>query len=127
MITVEFKNLEEMMDFAGELLGIKDSGDAVQDRAVSAPVPDEPVKGIEEEMPEPAADAEVPFKETKPEPEKPETMSYKMEDVRAKLAELNKAGKRDAVKKLLGECGATKLSELPEDKYAWIMEKAGEL
>lgn len=58
-------------------------------------------------------------------PEK--TQPYTLVDVRAKLAELQKSGKRDQVKRLLEELGAGKLSDVPEEKYGLLMEKAGEL
>ena len=56
-----------------------------------------------------------------------ETQPYTLVDVRAKLAELQKSGKRDQVKTLLEELGASKLSDVPEEKYGLLMEKAGEL
>src|SRR5690606_39735792 len=40
-----------------------------------------------------------------------------LEQVRAKLAELTRNGKREQVKALLNEFGANKLSEVPADKY----------
>src|SRR5690606_32676479 len=50
-----------------------------------------------------------------------------LEQVRAKLAELTRNGKREQVKELLNEFGANKLSEVPADKYAELMEKAAEI
>lgn len=50
-----------------------------------------------------------------------------LEQVRAKLAELTRNGKREQVKALLNEFGANKLSEVPADKYAELMEKAEEI
>ena len=50
-----------------------------------------------------------------------------LEQVRAKLAELTRNGKREQVKALLNEFGANKLSEVPADKYAKLMEKAEEI
>lgn len=47
-----------------------------------------------------------------------------LEQVRAKLAELTRNGKREQVKALLNEFGANKLSEVPADKYAELMAKA---
>ncbi|MBN3585358.1 hypothetical protein JYB64_23500, partial [Algoriphagus aestuarii] len=44
-----------------------------------------------------------------------------LEQVRAKLAELTRNGKREQVKALLNEFGANKLSEVPADKYAELM------
>ena len=50
-----------------------------------------------------------------------------LEQVRAKLAELTRAGKREQVKALLNEFGANKLSDVPADKYAELMAKAEEI
>ena len=50
-----------------------------------------------------------------------------LEQVRAKLADLTRNGKRAEVKKLLDEFGANKLSEVPADKYAELMAKAEEI
>ena len=50
-----------------------------------------------------------------------------LEQVRAKLAELTRNGKREQVKALLNEFGANKLSEVPADKYAELMAKAEEI
>ena len=61
------------------------------------------------------------------EPIKDEPKKYTLVEVREKLSELQKAGKRDKVKELLNSFGASKLPEVPEDKYAELMEKAGEL
>lgn len=48
----------------------------------------------------------------------------KLEDVRAKLADLMKAGKGDKVKALFSEFGVSKLTALPEDKLPAIMARA---
>ena len=53
--------------------------------------------------------------------------TYSLVEVRAKLADLQKAGKRAEVKELLTGFGVAKLSELPEDQYGELMKKAGEL
>ena len=50
-----------------------------------------------------------------------------LEQVRAKLADLTRNGKRAEVKKLLNEFGANKLSDVPADKYAELMAKAEEI
>ena len=52
---------------------------------------------------------------------------YTLVDVRAKLAGLQKSGKRDGVKALLTSFGAERLSDIPEDKYTELMQKAGDL
>lgn len=52
------------------------------------------------------------------------TASVKLEDVRALLADLSQAGKGAQVKALIAETGATKLTEVPAEKYAELLEKA---
>ena len=47
-----------------------------------------------------------------------------LEQVRAKLADLTRKGKRAEVKKLLEVYGANKLSEVPPDKYSELMVRA---
>lgn len=51
--------------------------------------------------------------------------AFTLEEVRAKLAGLQKAGKRAEVKALLSSFGASKLSEVPAASYADLMAKAG--
>lgn len=49
------------------------------------------------------------------------------EEVRAVLAELTRAGKQKEVKDLITSYGAKKLSNVPEDKYKELLDKAGDL
>lgn len=67
---------------------------------------------------------------TAPAPQEPSappatSANVSLEEVRTKLAELVKAGHQAEVKQLLASFGATKLSEVPADRYAELMEKAG--
>lgn len=48
-------------------------------------------------------------------------------EVRAALAALSQNGKQKEVKELITAFGAKKLSDIPEDKYAEVLQKAGEL
>ena len=64
----------------------------------------------------------------KEEPVKEEPVKeYTLEDVRAKLGALQKAGHRDEVKAMLRSVGAEKLPEVDPKDYAALMQKAGEL
>lgn len=56
-----------------------------------------------------------------------EEPKYSLEQVRAKLAELQKAGKRAEVKALLNSFGVAKLSEVAPEQYGELMMKAGEI
>lgn len=62
--------------------------------------------------------------ETQPEPEEPK---YTLEQVRAKLASLAQSGKQKEVKELIASFGVKKLTDIPEDKYPEVMEKAEEI
>ncbi len=127
-INVEFGSLEEMREFAEQLnvTSIFVKGPCVA-RKLS------PVEPVEETENEPAAESEpAPAEETEPvnEPEKepePVKEEYTLVDVRGKLSELTKAGKKAKVQELIKSFGVDKLSQIPADKYAEVMEKAGEI
>ena len=53
----------------------------------------------------------------------PET-KISFEEVRAVLAELTRDGKQKEVKELITSYGAKKLSDVPEDKYQELLDKA---
>ena len=55
--------------------------------------------------------------------------TYTLEEVRAKAAALQRAGKRDLVKSVITGAGASKLTEVDPSKYAWMMQcfEAGEV
>lgn len=56
-----------------------------------------------------------------------QAVAFDLVAVRARLAELSKAGKADQVKALITEMGAAKLTDIPAERYAELMEKAGGL
>lgn len=115
-ITATFESIEEMQSFARQIAGETD--EPVKAQKLDPQV--EP-RGTQEHPnePEPQATEETGAGQ--------EETAYTLEEVRAKLAELQKAGKRAEVKELLGSFGVAKLSELPPAKYAVLMVKAGEL
>lgn len=49
---------------------------------------------------------------------------WTLEEVRARLAELSKAGKQTQVVSLIGALGAKKLTDVPADKYSELMAQA---
>lgn len=51
---------------------------------------------------------------------------YKLEDVRACLADLSKKGKKELVKELLSEFGASKLSDVDKKDYKALMKRVEE-
>lgn len=131
-ITATFESIEEMQNFARRIAG--ETGGQVKDekpekKTVEVQKKVEPKQEPQSE-PEPQLESE-PQKAKAEAPEETETVqeetAYTLEEVRAKLAQLQKAGKRAEVKELLGSFGVAKLSELPAEKYAVLMVKAGEL
>lgn len=76
----------------------------------------------------PVTDAPEKAKETAAtEPEEPATDTpITVEQVRAKLAELTKAGKQAKAKEIITSYGAKKLSDVPLEKYAEVITKATE-
>ncbi len=79
---------------------------------------------------------EAPVKESKDPastpPEEAETQAKEapaitLETVRVKLAELAQAGKQAQAKALISSYGVKRLSDVPQDKYADLLEKASEL
>lgn len=49
---------------------------------------------------------------------------YTLEEVRAKLADISKAGKQQQVVALIAGLGAKKLTDVPADKYGQLMQEA---
>ncbi|WP_312340206.1 hypothetical protein [Anaerospora hongkongensis] len=68
----------------------------------------------------PAKNEEKPV-ETKPVETKPVVT---LEAVREKLTAISRAGKKTEVKELITSFGAEKLTDIPEDKYAEVLEAA---
>lgn len=67
-------------------------------------------------------------KEDKPKQEgKKGPAPFTFEQVRVKLAEVSQRGKQKELKALINEMGAEKLSDIPEEKYAALLEKAAML
>lgn len=130
-INVEFESLEEMREFAEQLNGPSSFDGLVKGPCVARKLfPEEPVEETENAgLPESEPENE-PTPVEEPEPEKEptsEVKTYTLVDVRGKLSELTKAGKKSKVQELIKSFGVDKLSQIPEDKYAEVMEKAGEI
>ena len=54
----------------------------------------------------------------------PEAKAITLEQVRAKLAEVSNAGKKNEVKELLTSYGVSKLTDLPAEKYSDLLAEA---
>lgn len=130
-ITAVFESLEEMQEFAGKL-----NGGSIQG-AVQEFIKGEDIYRTSEtkqqtcmqdeisEDRETPEDADEPMEPTTE--QKDEGPGYTLVQVREKLSELQKAGKRAQVQELIAGFGVKKLTEIPEDKYSELMQKAGEL
>lgn len=72
-----------------------------------------------------AADSEAP----QPEAAEPAAVlpEVTLEMVRSKLADLSSGGKTAAVKELLSSFGASKLTDVPQDKFADLLAAAEEI
>jgi len=118
-ITVQFESYEEMIAFAGKLVG-QPSAPA---KKVTKPVKEEsPVK---EEAP--AEETYVPGDSLPEVIEEENTPSFTLEEVRAKLTALTRAGKQKEVKAILDFVKAKNLTSVEPKDYAVVMEKAGAL
>ena len=65
-------------------------------------------------------------KAEEPKTEKPKE-EYKMEDVRKALGEKSGAGFTEQIRELLKKHGGSRLSEVPKEEYAAIMEEVKEI
>lgn len=122
MITVEFKDFNEMVVFAKQIVGVPTVKQEVTAKKPDPePKHEDPSKSKTSMSTAPTGiEEEVPFEE------KP-AKTYTLEDVRAKLAELTRAGKQKEVKELLTSFGAKNLSSVDPKDYLALMEKAGAL
>jgi outer membrane biosynthesis protein TonB len=78
-----------------------------------------------EAEPTPAVDPEpASAEDAQPESEAEPEVTYTLEQVRNKLAELSRAGKQAQVKALIEKHGASKLSEIKGESYAALMKDA---
>lgn len=110
-ITAEFNSMEEMQEFAKTVVcGVQVPAEKPKPTKKKEPAP--------EEKPAPAT-TEAPAEDSKE--------NFTKEEVRAKLAALNKSGKREKVRELLKEFGVTTLPEVKPEDYPALMAKAGEL
>lgn len=113
-IDASFDSFDEMMEFARDIAGSK----MQEPTAISDSMIQEAIQNIEIPEPEPKETTPAPDPAPAPQP------SLTLVEVRSKLADLRRNGKGDEIKKLLKSFGAVKLTEVPEDKYPELMEKA---
>lgn len=109
-ITVEFKDYEEMVAFAHQLIG--------ESTATTGAQP------VQQQAPQTTITKDAETADAQPAEETP---TYTLEQVRAKLTELTRAGKQKEVKALITSFGAKNVTSIEEKDYAAVMKKAGEL
>jgi hypothetical protein len=120
-ITVEFKDYEEMIAFAKVLLAgqsyvpVKTAGERVLPSESETSINNAP-EGIQME--------EYPVNDEQP-PQGEAAPTYTLEEVRAKLTALTRAGKQKEVREILDYFKAKNVTALDPKDYAGVMEKAG--
>lgn len=113
-IDASFDSFKEMMEFARDIAGCK----VQEPTAISDSMIQEAIQNIEILEPEPKETTPAPDPVPAPQP------SLTLVEVRSKLADLRRNGKGAEIKDLLKKFGADRLTEVPEDKYTELMEKA---
>ncbi len=79
---------------------------------------------VEEQLPEQVAIPEVVEPEKTPEPQTEEPKpAVTKSDIQRKVVALSQAGKKAAVKDIVTAYGNTKVSDIPEDKLAEVLQK----
>lgn len=113
-IDLTAENLEKLKAFCGE----------------TATAPAQPAKAERAPKAERTAKAEpAPAKDGSADPAESgsaaatETKPATKTDVRALALKLSKAGRHDALKEIFAKFGATKLSEVPDDRYDELMKE----
>lgn len=89
----------------------------------------QPKQEVKQETPKQEASKEEPKPEQAPQAEETSSAgedkpSITLETVRGKLAALSQSGKQAEVKELISSFGVKKLTAIPEEKYAELLEKA---
>ncbi|RZT02928.1 hypothetical protein [Cuneatibacter caecimuris] len=127
-ITIEATSMEELQEALQHLTGKEITREAVLQDIAPAEVPFPAARVQPAPVAQPVQAAPVPAA-PEPEPEAPqaEPIVYSMTDVRGVLSNLTKAGKKAQVQELIRSFGVDKLSQIPEDRYPEVMQKAGEL
>lgn len=114
-INMTFNSYEEVVEFANKIAAGQTTVPAATSEVKVMPT-------SKKEEPKAAKEAPVP---TAAEPTGEQ--EYTLEDVRATLGALQKAGKKEQVKEILQSFGAAKLPEVDPADYPALMQKAGEL
>ncbi|MBW9158804.1 rRNA biogenesis protein rrp5 [Clostridium tagluense] len=84
-------------------------------------------KAIELKDERPMKNQEVLVAVEKVETSQPEVKEVTLQEVRGTLARLSKNGKQEEVKALIKRFGATKLTEIPKEKYGELLSEANSI
>ena len=134
-ITAVFETFEELKTFAENILSTGPIKESVCSVEVDKPHETAPAPAVRNPAPQaapavtqtaPPIQQQATAQASVQQAEKKE-MTYTLVDVRKRLSELSKSGKKEQVQKLIASFGVEKLSQLSEDKYLELMEKAGEI
>lgn len=122
-LNLSFGSVAEMRSTLAAIL----AGENTPAPVAEAPAP-KPVKAAKP-APTPTVSATAtPVPEPAPaEPAAASPSKVTLEEVRAKLAALSQSGKTAEVKAIITAAGVTKLTDIPADKYAEVLEKAAAL
>ncbi|MCB2312104.1 rRNA biogenesis protein rrp5 [Clostridium tagluense] len=84
-------------------------------------------KAIELKDERPMKNQEVLAPNEKVETSRPEVKEITLQEVRGTLARLSKNGNQEEVKALIKRFGATKLTEIPKEKYGELLSEANSI
>ncbi|TLN00389.1 hypothetical protein FDZ73_19595 [bacterium] len=135
-LNIEAETPEEMKKAIGELAGALSTATISTTPSGKSDTPKQPKSASAKSTatPEPAAGQALeqaaestPATPTPAEPATPTTPTVSLEEVRAKLAALSQSGKQAQVKELITKFGASKLTDIPAEKYSELLEEAGKI
>ena len=125
-LNLSFGSVAEMRSTLTALLA-GESAPAPTVEAAPAPKPAKAAKPAPTPTAQPTTTAtEAAPAQTEPAAE-PAVKAITLEEVRAKLAALSQGGKTAEVKAIISAIGCAKLTDIPADKYAEVLEKAAAL
>ena len=121
-IVVTVNDYEELLGFARKLLAQEATAktEFLKTEEVKEDIKESLKEKVKEILPAPEPEpGEVPFETKEEEPAK-----YTQAEVRKFLGELRKAGKKAEVTALINSMGFTRFTDVPEEKFPELMEKA---
>lgn len=131
-VNINAPELVEALNNLAGVLGQASSQTPVETKSAPKQVDtkkeDKPKADAKKDKPATTKSSTKPKKDEEPaKDEETEDVIPTPEELRAKAAELSKAGKKDEIKALINELGGKTLSTVPEDKRAELMEGLNKL